>query len=40
LFQCTPNLGIRYYLYYPHRRQASPAFRALVDYLLRLRQAR
>jgi len=28
-----------YYLYYPQRRQASPALRALIDYLLRLRQA-
>lgn len=29
-----------YYLYYPQRRQASPALRALIDYLLQLRQAR
>jgi DNA-binding transcriptional LysR family regulator len=28
---CTPFPG--YYLYYPQRRQASPALRALVDYL-------
>jgi hypothetical protein len=25
---------------YPQRRQASPALRALIDYLLRIRQAR
>jgi DNA-binding transcriptional LysR family regulator len=35
---CPPFPG--YYLYYPQRRQASPALRALVDYLLRIRQAR
>jgi DNA-binding transcriptional LysR family regulator len=35
---CPPFPG--YYLYYPQRRQASPALRALTDYLLRLRQAR
>lgn len=35
---CPPFAG--YYLYYPQRRQASPALRALIDYLLRLRQAR
>jgi DNA-binding transcriptional LysR family regulator len=29
-----------FYLYYPARRQASPALRALIDYLLQLRQAR
>lgn len=34
----TPFPG--FYLYYPARRQASPAFRALIDYLLQLRQAR
>ena len=34
---CPPFPG--YYLYYPQRRQASPALRALIDYLLRLRQA-
>jgi DNA-binding transcriptional LysR family regulator len=28
------------YLYYPACRQASPASRALIDYLLQLRQAR
>lgn len=28
-----------YYLYHPQRRQASPALRALIDYLLRLRQS-
>lgn len=28
-----------YYLYYPARRQASPALRALIDYLPLLRQA-
>jgi DNA-binding transcriptional LysR family regulator len=33
---CPPFPG--YYLYYPQRRQASPALRALIDYLLRLRQ--
>lgn len=27
-----------YYLYYPQRRQASPALRALIDYLLQARQ--
>lgn len=27
-----------YYLYYPQRRQASPALRALIDYLLQLRR--
>ncbi|HEU4562340.1 MAG TPA: LysR family transcriptional regulator [Longimicrobium sp.] len=35
---CTPFPG--YYLYYPQRRQASPALRALIDYLLRIRHAR
>jgi DNA-binding transcriptional LysR family regulator len=34
---CPPFAG--YYLYYPQRRQASPALRALIDHLLRLRQA-
>lgn len=34
---CPPFPG--YYLYYPQRRQASPALRALIDYLLRLRRA-
>lgn len=34
---CPPFPG--YYLYHPQRRQASPALRALIDYLLRLRQA-
>jgi DNA-binding transcriptional LysR family regulator len=34
---CPPFPG--YYLYYPARRQASPALRALIDYLLRIRQA-
>jgi len=33
----TPFPG--FYLYYPHRRHASPALRALIDYLLRIRQA-
>jgi DNA-binding transcriptional LysR family regulator len=32
----TPFPG--FYLYYPHRRQTSPALRALIDYLLRMRQ--
>jgi DNA-binding transcriptional LysR family regulator len=32
----TPFPG--FYLYYPARRQASPALRALIDYLLRLKQ--
>lgn len=32
----TPFPG--FYLYYPQRRQASPPLRALIDYLLRLRQ--
>jgi DNA-binding transcriptional LysR family regulator len=31
----TPFPG--FYLYYPARRQASPALRALIDYLLQLR---
>lgn len=35
---CPPFAG--YYLYYPQRRQASPALRALIDYLLRRRQSR
>jgi DNA-binding transcriptional LysR family regulator len=35
---CPPFAG--YYLYYPQRRQASPALRALIDYLLQLRQTR
>jgi DNA-binding transcriptional LysR family regulator len=35
---CPPFPG--YYLYYPQRRQASPTLRALIDYLLRLRQSR
>ena len=30
----TPFPG--FYLYYPARRQASPALRALIDYLLQL----
>jgi DNA-binding transcriptional LysR family regulator len=34
----TPFPG--FYLYYPAWRQASPALRALIDYLLRRRQAR
>jgi DNA-binding transcriptional LysR family regulator len=34
---CPPFAG--YYLYYPQRRQASPALRALIDYLLRQRQS-
>ncbi|MBB4637856.1 LysR family transcriptional regulator [Longimicrobium terrae] len=34
----TPFPG--FYLYYPARRQASPALRALIDYLLQLRQSR
>jgi DNA-binding transcriptional LysR family regulator len=34
----TPFPG--FYLYYPARRQASPALRALIDYLLRMRRAR
>jgi len=34
----TPFPG--FYLYYPQRRQASPPLRALIDYLLRIRQAR
>lgn len=33
---CTPFPG--FYLYYPQRRQASPPLRALIDYLLRLKQ--
>ena len=33
---CTPFPG--YYLYYPQRRQASPALRALVDYLREARR--
>jgi DNA-binding transcriptional LysR family regulator len=32
----TPFPG--FYLYYPHRRHTSPALRALIDYVLRLRQ--
>jgi DNA-binding transcriptional LysR family regulator len=32
----TPFLG--FYLYYPHRRHTSPALRALIDYLLRMRR--
>lgn len=35
---CPPFAG--YYLYYPARRQASPALRALIDYLLQMRQTR
>ena len=35
---CAPFPG--YYLYYPQRRQASRALRALVDYLRRARQDR
>ena len=35
---CEPFPG--YYLYYPHRRHASPALRALVDYLRRARHDR
>jgi DNA-binding transcriptional LysR family regulator len=34
----TPFPG--FYLYYPARRQASPALRALIDYLLEMWQAR
>lgn len=34
----TPIPG--FYLYYPERRQASPALRVLIDYRLELRQAR
>lgn len=34
----TPFPG--FYLYYPARRQTSPALRALIDYLLAMRQAR
>ncbi|HEX8695932.1 MAG TPA: LysR family transcriptional regulator [Longimicrobium sp.] len=33
---CTPFPG--YYLYYPQRRQASSALRALIDYLLEMRR--
>jgi DNA-binding transcriptional LysR family regulator len=33
---CEPFAG--YYLYYPHRRHASPALRALIDHLRRARQ--
>jgi DNA-binding transcriptional LysR family regulator len=33
----TPFPG--FYLYYPARRQASPALRALIDYLLQMRQS-
>jgi DNA-binding transcriptional LysR family regulator len=33
---CPPFAG--FYLYYPQRRQASPALRALIGYLLELRQ--
>jgi DNA-binding transcriptional LysR family regulator len=33
---CPPFPG--YYLYYPRRRHASPALRALIDYLLQARQ--
>lgn len=33
---CPPFPG--YYLYYPQRRQSSPALRAFIDYLLRIRQ--
>jgi len=33
---CPPFAG--YYLYHPQRRQASPALRALIDYLLRIRR--
>ena len=33
---CTPFPG--YYLYYPQRRNASPALRALVDYLREARR--
>jgi DNA-binding transcriptional LysR family regulator len=33
---CEPFAG--YYLYYPHRRHASPALRALVDYLRHARR--
>jgi DNA-binding transcriptional LysR family regulator len=32
----TPFPG--FYLYYPQRRHASPALRALIDYLRRVRQ--
>jgi DNA-binding transcriptional LysR family regulator len=34
----TPFPG--FYLYYPQRRHTSPALRALIDYLLQIRQAR
>jgi DNA-binding transcriptional LysR family regulator len=34
---CTPFPG--FYLYYPQRRHASPALRALVDYLRRMRRS-
>lgn len=34
---CPPFPG--YYLYCPQRRQASPALRAQIDYLLRMRQS-
>jgi DNA-binding transcriptional LysR family regulator len=34
----TPFPG--FYLYYPQRRQASPPLRALIDYLLQIRQSR
>ena len=33
---CTPFPG--YYLYYPQRRHASPALRALIDHLRRARR--
>lgn len=33
---CQPFPG--YYLYYPHRRHASPALRALIDHLRRIRR--
>lgn len=32
----TPFPG--FYLYYPHRRHTSPALRALIDYLLKVRR--
>ncbi|HUQ81017.1 MAG TPA: LysR family transcriptional regulator [Gemmatimonadaceae bacterium] len=35
---CEPFPG--YYLYYPHRRHASPALRALIDHLRRPRRAK
>ena len=34
---CEPFPG--YYLYYPHRRHASPALRALIDHLRNVRRS-